>query len=87
MDSRGLLRLLETDSYRRPTGGPQIVTLVITMEDLLSCPQCEKACAEEMLVEAMDNYAAILAGAGVRTTGPVASGSQRWAGTEVLRPA
>jgi lysophospholipase L1-like esterase len=55
-----LLERLGTEPYQDAISEAQVVTIVITMNDLLSCPQGNRECAEERLTTAMANYAAIL---------------------------
>jgi len=52
IDSEGLLRRLERENYRDLISKAQVVTFVITMGHLLSCPQGYRECAENKLVTA-----------------------------------
>jgi lysophospholipase L1-like esterase len=60
LTSGELLERLGTERYQDAIREAQVVTVVITMNDLLSCPQGNRECAEERLVTAMANYSAIL---------------------------
>lgn len=60
LTSGELLERLGTERYQDAVREAQVVTIVITMEDLLTCPQGDRECAEEQLATAMANYAAIL---------------------------
>jgi lysophospholipase L1-like esterase len=60
MTSDGLLRRLGKEDLRNLISEAQIVTLVITMNDLQQCPVGDRECAEEKLVTAMANYTAII---------------------------
>ena len=58
--SEELLRRLGREDYRNLISEAQVVTFVITMNDLLLCPQGDRECAEEKLATAMANYTAII---------------------------
>jgi lysophospholipase L1-like esterase len=60
MTSEELLDKLDTENYRNLISKAQIVTIVITMNDLLLCPQGDRECAEEKLAMARTNYTAII---------------------------
>jgi lysophospholipase L1-like esterase len=60
LTSDGLLRKLGTDDYRNLISQAQVVTLVITMNDLLQCSVGDRECAEKKLVAAKANYTAII---------------------------
>ena len=60
MTTEGLLRRLGTERYRDAVSKARVVTFVITMNDLLSCRQGDRECAEGKLVTAMANYTAII---------------------------
>jgi lysophospholipase L1-like esterase len=58
--SGDLLKKLGTEYYRNALGKAQVVTVVITVNDLLLCPQGDRECAEEAFAEAMATYPEIL---------------------------
>jgi len=58
--SEDLLRRLGREDYRNLIKEAQVVTFVITMNDLLLCAQGDRECAEEKLTTAMANYTAII---------------------------
>lgn len=60
MTSEELLNRLDTENYRNLISKAQVVTIVITMNDLLLCPQGNRECAEEKLATAKTNYTAII---------------------------
>ncbi len=60
LTSDELLRRLDREDYRNVISEAQVVTLVITMNDLLHCPQGYRECAENKLVTARANYTAII---------------------------
>ena len=60
LTSGGLLRRLGREYCRNAISKARVVTFVITMNDLLLCPQVDRECAEETLVTAMANYTAII---------------------------
>lgn len=60
LTSDELLERLGTERYQEAIRQAQVVTVVITMNDLLACPQGNRECAEEHLATAMANYGAIL---------------------------
>jgi lysophospholipase L1-like esterase len=55
-----LLSRLGTEYYRDAISQAQVVTVVITMNDLLLCGQGDRECAEEKLAASMANYTAII---------------------------
>jgi lysophospholipase L1-like esterase len=55
-----LLGRLGTEHYRDAISQAQVVTVVITMNDLLLCGQGDRECAEEKLAASMANYTAII---------------------------
>ena len=60
MTSEGLLQSLGRENYRNLISEAQVVTFVITMNDLFLCPQGDRECAEEKLATARANYTAII---------------------------
>jgi lysophospholipase L1-like esterase len=58
--SEALLERLGREEYRDLISKAQVVTLVVTMEDLLRCSQGDRACAEKQLATSRETYTAII---------------------------
>jgi len=61
LTSEELLLRLDTDRYRELISKAQVITIVISMNDLLLCPQGDRECAEAKLIATKENYIAIIA--------------------------